>query len=153
MNVLDLRGPAFLLLYLALLGAAFVIALSLRRWLRRPAGGADRLPRGRFPDLHPLEIAYLGGGPRASTDAAISMLVHRGALAVDKTGKHARLTASSLPPADVTMLETAVYAAVRSNDGRVGPVRRAATAAARAVEGRLQSLGLLLDAPQRAQVR
>lgn len=147
MNVLDLRGPAFLLLYLGLLAAAIVAALLVRWWLRGPGGDVA----GRAPELHPFEVAYLAGGPKAVADAAIAGLVHRGNLAVDAS--IGRILPSGPPPVGSTPLERAVYEAVQSNGGRVGPVRKAVLETARGTSGRLESMGLAVDASQALRVR
>src|SRR5688500_12709245 len=122
MNVLDWRGPEFLVLYLGLFAVAVIAALVLRFRLRGPGG---ELPPGQIPAaLHPLEVAYLAGGSRQVSDAAIALLVQRGSLAVDINDR-SRLVASSLAPAGVTPLEREVFRAVGTHGGKVGPVRKA----------------------------
>jgi uncharacterized protein (TIGR04222 family) len=150
MNVLDLRGPDFLKFYSTLMLAATVAALLLRQWLRSPGGGG-RVKSSELPELHPFEIAYLAGGAKAVIDAAIASLVHRGSLAVDT--KMRRLRASTLPPTGVTPMETAVFRAVETGDGKVSTVRSAVADIARSTSTRLQSLQLVPDAGQATSIR
>lgn len=81
MNVLDLPGPQFLLLYLG--GMVFVYgwALARRAWAEgRPPGPASDEVVAR---LTPLEIGYLREGPAGAVGAAVARLVHRGRLVVN----------------------------------------------------------------------
>src|SRR5262245_32637259 len=98
MSILDLRGPEFLQLFITLL-LAFLAAGLLFRWLM--SGPFGDLPSYR-PELDPLEVAYLAGGARAATDAAIASLVHADSLSVRSSPL--RLTASGGLPADTNGL-------------------------------------------------
>jgi uncharacterized protein (TIGR04222 family) len=130
------------------MGVAVAAAFLLRWWLRQPGG---EVPPGRMPALHPFEVAYLAGGTKAVTDAAIATLVHRGTLAVD--AKKRRLVASSLPPEGVTPVEVAVHRAVEEHDGKVSSVRRAVRDIARSAATRLETLGLVTGDAQARLVR
>ena len=68
-----LSGPTFLAIYACLLGAAGLAALARRRWVRRCAGDAS---------LHPVELAYLVGGPDHATIVAFVGLCRQGAVRV-----------------------------------------------------------------------
>lgn len=74
MNVLDLRGPAFLQLYVPLAAGAFAIAAAMRWAVRGPGG--DPPPVAQQP-TDPYDIAFLQGGPRAAVHAAAISLAHR----------------------------------------------------------------------------
>ena len=78
-NVLDLRGPEFLELYVALLAAALVVAFVMRWLLRGPGGEVPRF----VARLEPLEVACLARGPQGVADAIITDLVHRRVVALD----------------------------------------------------------------------
>src|SRR5690349_20259423 len=73
-NPLDLTGPEFLGLYIPLLAAAVAIAAVLRWALRTPSDG----PFAGSMDLDPYEVAYLAGGGRHATHAALASLVQDG---------------------------------------------------------------------------
>ncbi|TDU26581.1 uncharacterized protein (TIGR04222 family) [Panacagrimonas perspica] len=69
---LDWNGPAFLKLYAFLFG----VALFGGRWLSRSPGDAHGT---NAASLSPYDVAYLAGGPRRVMDAAIAVLMARGA--------------------------------------------------------------------------
>jgi uncharacterized protein (TIGR04222 family) len=151
MNVLDLPGPQFLQLYVALLATLIVAALLLRYYLRQPGGD---MPPGRAATLHPIEVAYLARGAAGATDAAMASLVQRGSLGVHR--KSGRITASSLPPSpnEVSGWEQSVYtAAAKVGGAKVSEVRRAAAAGVRSAAERLEILGLVMSGGQRLMAR
>lgn len=98
MNPFDLRGPEFLLFYLAL-GAAVLGVVILRRRRMEPRGPLQR----RLTD--PLAIAYLRGGKGGATSVACLDLFERGALRGQGDLMYARKDAR---PAPVAPLESAV---------------------------------------------
>lgn len=77
LNPLDMRGPAFLKLYLALLVLACAGAYILRHvLLMRSDGVLDR-------ELRPLEVAALAGGETQAMQVALSQLIHEGHVVMD----------------------------------------------------------------------
>jgi uncharacterized protein (TIGR04222 family) len=148
MNILNVPGPAFLQLYVALLAVCIVAALALRAMLRSPG---DALTPGQTPGLHPHEVAYLSGGTNRVIDTAIALLVHRGSLNVNKTSR--LLVSAGAPPEDLTPLEQNIIHAVMTHSGRVPSVRRSVRNVAAAVAGRVERLGLVLTPAQRVYVR
>src|SRR5947199_211662 len=71
---LDLRGPQALVFFAGLAFLTFTAAALLRSMLRRPDGE----PGPEAFDLDPYRVAYLNGGARAATDAALTALYARG---------------------------------------------------------------------------
>jgi uncharacterized protein (TIGR04222 family) len=150
-NVLDLRGPDFLLFYaiLLLLGAA--CAFALRQLLRGP--GDSGVDLGKGGALHPAEVAYLAGGPKAAIDAATAALVQRGVLMVTKTTRYLQPTGGPVPQ-DLHPLEKAVFSAVSGEGGKaVGALRRDVKTAAEQLTLRLQSLDLSPPPERRLLIR
>lgn len=80
MNPLHMPGPEFLGVFIVLFGAAFGARKLGWKLLRAPGGEAR--PE-RLNALTPYEVAYLGGGPAAVVDAAVTALVHEGRVAFD----------------------------------------------------------------------
>ena len=77
MNPFELRGPQFLVFYLAF-AAAVILALhwiQRRLWSRQPEGG-------RLSLTDPYEIAYLRGGGNEAVRIAVISLIERGLLEV-----------------------------------------------------------------------
>jgi uncharacterized protein (TIGR04222 family) len=150
-NVFDLRGPDFLLFYLILLFLGLVFAFALRQLLRGPGDGGVDLGKGGA--LHPLEVAYLAGGPKAAIDAAAAALVHREALMVSKTNRYLQPRGSP-PPQNLHPLEKAIFEVVSVEGGKaVGAVRRDLRAAADRLTSRLESLELTPPIERRALIR
>lgn len=85
MSFLDLSGPEFLGFYglvtLAMVGLRGAFSLALRRPNVVP-------PEGELADLHVYEVAYLAGGAPAAIRAAVTTLLHEGAL--EAVGKAVR---------------------------------------------------------------
>jgi uncharacterized protein (TIGR04222 family) len=81
---LDWRGPEFLSLYLALLGACLVVGLGWRIWHRFTRDPARSLPPGEVPLW---QLAYLRGGPRGVIDTATAHLHEQGFLGWDASSK------------------------------------------------------------------
>ena len=98
-NVFDLRGPDFLLFYAILLLLGLTLAFVLRQLLRGP--GEAGVDLGKGGALHPLEVAYLAGGPKSAIDAAAAALVHREVLMVTKV-THYLQPRGGPPPQDCT---------------------------------------------------
>src|SRR3954467_13614328 len=137
MNLLDLRGPEFLLLYLVLMAAAILLGV-LFRWLLRGPGG-NPPPADQFDPYH---IAMMRGGVREAANAAIAALVYRGVLSV-QTGRgrvHIDLPLNS----DAHPAEKAISLAF--NERQTAPVREIRNRVAQAMRPslrRLQQLGVV----------
>ncbi len=108
MFLLDLRGPDFLKVYLAVLVVAWVLVRMYRRWLRGPDDDGGSLD----PDLEPYEVVYLANGRYRAAVAAIANLTDRGILSYDEG---TREVVSVNPEAEVPHpLERAARDAARS---------------------------------------
>ncbi|HEX4795110.1 MAG TPA: TIGR04222 domain-containing membrane protein [Humisphaera sp.] len=138
MNVLDLRGPQFLELYLLLLILSTVTAIILRWLLRGPGGDPGR----SISDLQPLEIAYLAGGPKGAIDAAITSLVRRGILAAD--GSTRRISCHGILPSGASALERGLYTLTQNRSRRIDDLRSSAQALADPHAHRLRQNELLI---------
>ena len=146
MNVLDLRGPDFLMFYLALIGIATVAAVALRFWLRGPGGEAPHF----VANLDPYEVAYLSGGPRTVIDAAIASLVQADTLTV---ASGARLKTNGNLPPNAAPMERAVYDQIVGGDPTIGRLRRRARSLTDGIAGRLRAADLALMSGQAALAR
>lgn len=86
MNPLDLRGPEFLGFFaLALAVAAVVSAIARRFRFPRHAPPEEELEE-ELRELHAYDLAYLAGGPKRASEAALAALVQQGALAIEGSG-------------------------------------------------------------------
>lgn len=150
MNPLDLPGPAFLALYVALGAVALVAALVLKRWAQGPGGEPSE---ALLDSLTPYDVAFLRGGPDAAAQAAIASLVHRGRLAVEDTdlvvppgaGAEGELVGDGVyrgvpRRAPDHPLDAAILAAVGTRRSFVGVQREASSAA--------ESIGVSLERAQ-----
>ena len=145
MSILDLRGPEFLQVFLVLFLFPTVGCLVFR-WVM--AGPFDDHP-SHEPDLDPLEVAYLAGGAKSATDAAVTSLVHRGVLTV-RGSSPPRLELAGTFPDDTTPLEAAVHAAVNlTGEAAIRDVRKAAAPSAAYLAKRLEQYEYLLDPMRR----
>jgi uncharacterized protein (TIGR04222 family) len=118
MNIFDLRGPAFLNLYVTLAATAFAVA-AIMRWLLRGPGG--ELPRSELP-TDPYDLAYLAGGPRGAVTAAAVALAHRKLIGFTRDRFHPSETfIGSTPPRDVHPLERTVFNVVASHETTTPP--------------------------------
>jgi uncharacterized protein (TIGR04222 family) len=78
---LDLSGPSFLAAYLGCALALALLKTGLVLVLRHPSRISVR---DKMLSFEPYEVAYLSGGSRAVTDAAVTALVHAGQAAIEK---------------------------------------------------------------------
>lgn len=138
MNPLDLPGPEFLLLFMALILAALVAGLAIHWSSRLPAGD----PPAEALHLAPYEIAYLAG-PEVVVEAAVARLVNDGYVEVlsgDRWMKgHEVLTKA-------TDVERDVHEAV--NAGPIPDIRVLVAQARPALDPirhRLENLGLIMS--------
>jgi uncharacterized protein (TIGR04222 family) len=146
MSILDLRGPEFLQIFLVLFPSLTAACLVFRWLMAGPFGDHP----SHEPDLDPLEVAYLAGGAKSATDAAITSLVHRGALTV-RGSSPPRLELAGTFPDDSSRLETAVHAAVNlTGEAAIRDVRKAAAPSAAYLAKRLEQYEYLLDPMRRA---
>ncbi len=131
---LDLTGPRFLLLYLALLVVSFVAASVWRTSLR---AGEER--GGGTPDS--LGVAYLLGGAQRALDAAAAEgLAHKHLVWQPDQQALARDFGPERPRPE---LQPLLDALIGARDGKVSPA--VAQAATRDVAHKLRQRGLLLD--------
>jgi uncharacterized protein (TIGR04222 family) len=146
MDLMGLRGPDFLKVYLGLFTVATATALVLRRALRGPGGD---VPREIAARLEPEEVAYVAGGGRLAINTALASLYRQGALRL--TAGTRALQAVRLPDAGSSALAQGIYQFI-------------ATAPSRSVRGvhrnfpvelpsrRPLALGLVMPGPRRAAV-
>ncbi|HEV3003430.1 MAG TPA: TIGR04222 domain-containing membrane protein, partial [Pirellulales bacterium] len=149
-NPFDLDGPSFLVLYAFLLPLAIFAAWLLRRLLC--STGEGELPP---PELLPLEAAYLAGGRRVATTAAIAGLVQSQSLTVEQTEKkflgmklangEYRLAARDALPPDATPLERSLHAAAGTQGESLANLHEATRHEADQLATRLEQHGLVLS--------
>lgn len=155
MNPLELRGPAFLLLYVCLLGMAVPFAIFLRWRLRGPGGRAtpDLLER-----LDAVEVAYLVGGAASALAASLARLVRDGALRAAEGGARAVRPGDGAFPENPTelerrILETAARAGTPETEVPLARIREASAPAMESIRARLQGAGLLAGAADARSAR
>jgi len=147
LNPFELRGPDFLLLY----GLAYLLALAfaggLRYLLRGPAESEPAV------ELNPYEQAYLSGGARRATEAAVVRLSDERLIDIGPR----KLSLSAVwprPKPDLSEheedqpLENAVLSAAE-REVTIAQLWPAARRAAAPLRRRLESVELLLDQGQR----
>src|SRR5262245_57597835 len=88
MHPWGLSGPAFLWLYVAGMVVGLVVAIGVRRRVRRPHVTAPPTT------VDVVELGFLGGGPVNAVQVAVARLVHAGFVRVDRSGT---LTATTPP--------------------------------------------------------
>ena len=147
LNPFELRGPDFLLLF----GLTYLLALAF-------AGGLRYLLRGPTePDpsveLSPYETAYLSGGARRATEAAVVRLSDERLIDIGrrKLSLSAVWPRPKLEPAEHDAdrpLEAAVLSAAE-REVAIAELWPAARRATKPLQRRLESLELLLDQGQR----
>src|SRR5579884_3285935 len=147
MNVLDLRGPAFLELYLVLMGAALALAFIFRWILRGPGGEVP----GFVARLEPLEVACLARGPQGVADAVVADLVYRGAVKVDP--KKGKLSAAQPLPPDCARIEAQVYDYVARHNPRAQVVRQVVRSQEEPLIERLRASQLMTTGRQAMSIR
>ncbi len=135
-SIFDLRGPAFLQLYLVLFGGALAAGLLLRWRLRGPGG-----PEGLIP-ADPYLCAWLAGGAKRATLTAISSLAAGKAVAVTKSG--ATEIAGELP-AGAHPLEAALYEDARRGVATIKGLTAQTEIHGAPLAAELESLGLALS--------
>jgi uncharacterized protein (TIGR04222 family) len=139
-----ISGPQFVLIYLALVGAGFLLAVGLR--LSATRSGAKQ--PGRRPT--PAEAALLADGPDRAVYAAVAGLRATGVIGVEG----GRLTAAGPLPAGASQLDGAVYEAVRRG---IAPKAMGAdplvAAALTEVQASAERAGWLLDPGQTRRAR
>ncbi|MBV8881890.1 MAG: TIGR04222 domain-containing membrane protein [Planctomycetaceae bacterium] len=136
-RALNLRGPSYLALYAQAFGAVLAAGLLFRALQRK----ADRNCPENEEELHPYEAAYLAGGARRATDAALASLVAREILGA--TPSRRRIRREGLLPADAHPLEASLYEAAGVEPGsETASLHRAGAAALERIRSRLVSFGL-----------
>jgi uncharacterized protein (TIGR04222 family) len=141
-------GPSFVLVYGLLLGVATVTALILRSGLR---GGDEALDT--FESLlHPLEIAYLVGGPLRAMVTTVTSVRHQAISPVGDQTQPPEALAEVLIN-DVLPTERVIYTIVAKHGGAVERARREAESALAPVRSRLTWLKLVAPEPSVRQVR
>ncbi|WP_329049476.1 TIGR04222 domain-containing membrane protein [Amycolatopsis sp. NBC_01488] len=141
-----ISGPDFVVLYIALLGAALLVRLIVSAVVASRALRADPVQPGPPPTVY--QLAFLAGGPDRAVDAAIAALVERGQLRVNSYKQVSQAGTRPIEPleravADVAQLKTTatIRAQVRGS------------AAMRALEEGLEQRGLLVPAAAKRQAR
>ncbi|AGA30603.1 TIGR04222 domain-containing membrane protein [Singulisphaera acidiphila] len=143
MNLLNMPGPQFLLLYLFLLAGAVAMTMTLRWLSRSPSEGQDL----ENLNLDPYEVAYLTGGEESAADAALASLVQRGAVTVNPAGRTIHAKSTMTMPHGLHPLERAVAPdpAAKEFGRTIVTARQAAKPALEAIRNRLDMLGLLMN--------
>lgn len=139
LDVLEMRGPAFLMLYAVVLLVAAAIAWLLRNRQRAADDGAP------LPELDAYEVAVLAGGEELATRVAISRLVMDGKVVADSSGLQ-----SIASPADTQdghedhPLVHAIHKFIQAQpSSSASEVRTAGEAAAAPIGAKLEDAGLL----------
>src|SRR4051812_37926389 len=104
MDLMGLRGPDFLKVYLGLFTGATALGLLLRRVLRGPGGD---VPREVMARLDAEEVAYVAGGGRLAINTALASLYREGALRL--TAGTRSLQAVRLPDVGSSALALGIY--------------------------------------------
>lgn len=143
MNLLNMPGPQFLLLYPCLLAGAVAMTVMLRWVSRSPSEGPDL----EILNLDPYEVAYLMGGEDSAVDTALASLVQRGAVTVNPAARTIHAESTMTLPRGLHPLERAVAPdPVAKEFGRtIATARQAAKPALEAIRIRLNMLGLLMN--------
>lgn len=89
MNPLDLPGPSFLAFYALATAGAAALALLLRHALSGPGGP----PTPMAYELHPIDVAWLKGGPKLAALAALASLTQQRVIAVDPDSRTLKVVA------------------------------------------------------------
>lgn len=141
MNPFNLRGPDFLVFYVALFVVVTGCAAALRWLLRFP----DDAPGPEALDLTPSEVAFLAGGEERTVNAAIVRLVHDRAVEIDASAR--RLAqAENATAASAPELEQVICSAAAKEGGvSIAKVRDKARTALAQIRARLEELGLIVD--------
>jgi len=133
----ELSGPEFLLLYVLLLGAAFVVIAGVRLWPwgPKPLATVDQIR------LDPYEAAYLQHGPQRVVEAAVAAMVHAGAFKAD-----GRTVRAATPLADDGIeFERAVHGAVsRSTASSARSLRADLGGTLRQLRNRMRGRGFVV---------
>ena len=148
MNPFDLRGPEFLLLFLALSAGAVGLGALIRARLRDTG-----LPAGiGAPQLDAYQAAYLAGGHGRAVEAAVAELAHRGLLVADPLTRRLRVEneqSGTLHPLEAGVIRVAGLSKETPLD-RLTAGLEADTWSLRRV---LEQKGLLLTAEERGRSR
>jgi uncharacterized protein (TIGR04222 family) len=137
-GVLDLPGPDFLGLYVALLAVAAPVALLLRKLLRRPGGNVD----ARFLSLRPFEVGYLAGGELQAVSALVASLAQQKLITVTKGTKPTVVVAGPLPRG-ADNVEHELYQLLGTGPTTLERTSYAATRVLEPLRRKLMGLGLL----------
>jgi uncharacterized protein (TIGR04222 family) len=119
LNPLDMRGPLFLVLFIALFAVALVMGLMLRRW-----HAAEESPHtDKDLDLDVEQLAFLNSGQKQMTQAIIAGMLHDGSLEIRSEKKawysaaETRLYAAKALPPDAGKLALLIHKEASRPDG------------------------------------
>lgn len=137
-ELLKLKGPEFLSLYMPVLIGTFLAALTARYFLQAPTDAWNLEEAER----RPYEIAYAAGGLARAIEAATAALVRKGILAISDDGTSLKLI--GVPATDSHLLELRLCERVdlTGNPRFSTAERRELTLA---FESKLRELGLWLS--------
>ncbi|WP_206788844.1 TIGR04222 domain-containing membrane protein [Amycolatopsis sp. MtRt-6] len=141
-----ISGPDFVVLYIALLGAALLVRVIVSGVVTRRAMRVGAASPGPPPTVY--QLAFLAGGPDRAVDAAIAALVERGQLRVNS---YQQVSQAGTRPAEP--LERAVFEAARLKTTATLRAIGRRSAAMRALEEGLDRRGLLVSAAAKRQAR
>jgi len=149
MNTWGISGSDFLLLYVGLFVISWFVVLAVRQRIAAAAGKAAVLDEP--PRLDVYEMAMLNGGGRLALAVAACQLKEAGKLRVEGRA----LDAGGHLPANADPVETWLYTYVQERDVFASglPDEDRAEPVLGPVRDRLEKLGLLLTARQRASMR
>jgi uncharacterized protein (TIGR04222 family) len=143
MNPLDWTGPEFLMLYVPLLVAGYVVA----RIAGRPRFSPDD-PLALGKRLEPYEVALLSGAETFS-NAVVTSLIHRGVFRAESD----RLVPSATPPAQLASLERNVLKATKGQPVGLFGLGSILEAQEALLRERLVRKGLLVSEPEALRSR
>lgn len=134
----DLRGPAFLAVYVGIVAMLVVIALILRRKLAGPPELTD------IDSLSPYAAAYLAGGPDRVFVAGLAATAQRGLVVVsEKSVKRTEVP----QPDNLPLVERSICSAAGLLGRQLYDVRAATAGALENVKGEVVEKGLIATGP------
>jgi uncharacterized protein (TIGR04222 family) len=146
MNIFDLRGSDFLLVYLAMLAVGTTVALVVRDRLRGPRTEVDL----RSLDLQPLEVALLAEDDEHAVRTALAGLAQRELITLETATRTVKAT--GVAPGG-NRLETHVHSLLGSSGRTFEDIVSRTTSIVSAARNRLTGLGLLIGGSEGLKTR
>jgi uncharacterized protein (TIGR04222 family) len=137
MNILNLPGPYFLVIYVALVMGALVLSHLLKlHFFRRMKASFVR------PQLSVYETAFLVGGRTRAVEAALTALAYRQNIMRSEDGK--AFAADQPLPADADPLEGEIFCAIQSGPTKVHELHDMHFSVLQSIEFKLNDTGCMM---------